>query len=261
LADRAVLFVDDEPNILSTLRRLCRRESFTTLTAGSGPEALEILQQTPAQVIISDYRMPEMTGVEFLSQAKAIIPDSVRIVLSGFADTQAVVEAINKGEVYRFLGKPWDDRELLSTILQSFDHHDLRCHNRELQARLQEQNDQLQRMNERLEDLVHERTHSLTLAQEVLEQLPMSVLGISLEGEVMISNTHFLRHHSESGAIDPGIEIEEVLPADMAAIVRTHLADGQRCCYAGALRGQPVQVIITTLQASGARRGCVLVLQ
>lgn len=253
MADPIVLFVDDEPNILSTLRRLCRRERFQVLTATSGSEALEILAKTPAQVIISDFRMPEMTGVEFLAKAKLLVPDSIRIVLSGFADTQSVVEAINKGEIFRFLGKPWEDHELLATIHQSFEHHDLRRHNRELQERLQAQNEQL-------EELVAERTRSLSFSQEVLEQLPVAVLGVSREGEIMVSNASFQASMTGGNGIDPGTEIQEILPAGMASRVRECLAGGRDLSYESTERGQSIQVTITNLRAAGVQRGCVVVL-
>jgi FixJ family two-component response regulator len=260
-AEHTVLFVDDEPSILSALRRLCRREEFQVAVAGSGPEALALLERTPAQVILSDYRMPGMTGVEFLARAKEIVPGSIRIILSGFADTQAVVEAINKGEVYRFLAKPWDDHELLATIQQGLEHHDLREQNELLQLCLRQQNEELQRMNEQLESLVAERTTSLNLAQDVLEQMPVGVLGVGQDGEIALANACFAGRYAEGGPVMLGAELEDCLPAAVAVLVRQALAGGGDTRCRCDLKGRPVALTITNLHTAGRQRGSVVVFQ
>ncbi|MEZ4388106.1 MAG: response regulator [Candidatus Krumholzibacteriia bacterium] len=263
MSDRThrVLFVDDEENILRTLRRLCRREPYEVMVATSGPAALAMLEERPASVIISDYRMPEMTGVEMLARAKNIVPDSVRIILSGFADTQAVMEAINKGEVYRFLAKPWDDHELLTTITRSLEHWDLLQQNSELEALQVKQNDQLKRLNENLESIVAERTRSLSFAQEVLENLPVGVLGISREGEIMLANTYVPQRWPEIGFIPPGTDMDDVLPGEIIALIRASLdagADGHHRCRLGA---DEVDLTVSRLGSDEHGRGCVLVLR
>lgn len=257
--EQVVLFVDDEKNILSTLRRLCRREAYTVLTAGSGAEALDLLAERPASVIISDYRMPEMTGVEMLARAKDIIPDSIRIILSGFADTQSVVEAINKGEVYRFLSKPWDDQELLTVIRQSLEHWELKRENAALDEQLTRQNEQLQRLNENLELIVTERTRSLAFAQDVLEHLPLGVLGVSREGEVMLTNSFLQQHWPCFGHVPPGEAVEAILPAEITTLIRQGLSQrsADLCCL---LEGQPVHLTINRLGTEDHDRGFVLVL-
>jgi len=259
--DHTVLFVDDESNILSTLRRLCRREPFEVLTADSGSEALDLLREKPAQVIISDYRMPGMTGVEMLAQAKDIVPDSVRLILSGYADTQAVVESINKGEVYRFLGKPWDDQELVTVIHQSIEHWELKHQNAVLEERLVHQNEQLQRLNENLESIVTERTRSLVFAQEVLENLPVGVLGISREGEIMLANSYVSSRWPDLGRIPPGTEADDVLPAEIAELLRASLESGQHHLDYCTVGDEPVQIGISRLGSGDRNRGCVLVLR
>jgi DNA-binding NtrC family response regulator len=111
----SVLVVDDEPDMLFSLRGLLRRE-FKVFTAGSGREAIEILRQHPVHVILTDQRMPEMTGVEFLSHARAWHPDAIRVIFTGYADTRSLVEAINQANVYRFVAKPWDPEELIALL-------------------------------------------------------------------------------------------------------------------------------------------------
>lgn len=258
---RRVLFVDDEPNILRTLRRLCRREEYEVMTAESGPDALAQLEETPASVIISDYRMPEMTGVEMLAAAKSIVPDSVRIILSGFADTQAVLEAINKGEVYRFLPKPWDDQELLTTINQSLEHWDLKQQNAVLQDQQVRQNEQLRRLNENLESIVAERTRSLSFAQEVLENLPVGVLGISQEGEVMLANSYVTQHWPDLGPLAPGIDMEEVLPAEVSDLIRECLHSRVFGFTRCSLGDQDVELSVSRLGTEDCARGCIIVMR
>ncbi len=121
---RTLLIVDDEPNILSTLRRMLRNEGYRILTAPSAQEGLELLAQNPVQVILSDQRMPEMNGTEFLARVKRLHPNTVRIVLSGYTDLQSVTQAINEGAIYKFLLKPWEDEHLRGQIRDAFLYHE-----------------------------------------------------------------------------------------------------------------------------------------
>lgn len=123
---RTLLLVDDEENVLSSLGRLFRRDGYRVLSAGNVDEALALLANNEVQVILSDQRMPEMSGTEFLARVKMLYPETVRLVLSGHADLATVTEAINRGAIYRFLTKPWDDRELRDHIRQAFRTHDAR---------------------------------------------------------------------------------------------------------------------------------------
>ena len=122
---RTLLLVDDEPALLNALKREFRSAPYEVLTATSGEEALAVLADRDVQVILSDYRMPGMSGVEFLAQARALRPDAVRMVLSGYADIGAVIAAINQGNIYKFLNKPWDGEELRAVTAQAFAHHAL----------------------------------------------------------------------------------------------------------------------------------------
>ncbi|MBU0752674.1 MAG: EAL domain-containing protein [Gammaproteobacteria bacterium] len=115
-----LLLVDDEPSILNALKRVFRNEGYRLLMAGSGQEGLELLALHRVQVIVSDQRMPEMGGVEFLSRAKELYPDSVRIVLSGYAEVGMVTEAVNRGAISKYFTKPWDDDQLRAEIRRAF---------------------------------------------------------------------------------------------------------------------------------------------
>ena len=120
---RTLLLVDDEPGIRSALTRMLRSDGYRILTAGSGAEGLELLATNPVQVIISDQRMPGMSGTEFLSIVKQLYPDTVRIILSGYTDLQVVTESVNQGAVFKFLTKPWDDDLLREQVRDAFRRH------------------------------------------------------------------------------------------------------------------------------------------
>ena len=119
-SDRALLLVDDEKNVLNALVRLFRKEGYRIHTATDPLQALEILAQNEIQVIISDQRMPGMTGTEFFSKVKDLYPDTIRIVLSGYTDLKSVTEAVNHGSIYKFLTKPWDDTDLRHEVARAF---------------------------------------------------------------------------------------------------------------------------------------------
>ncbi|UXI67146.1 EAL domain-containing protein [Tahibacter amnicola] len=117
---RTVLVVDDDAAIRAALQRLLRREGYRILTAASGPQGLEVLAVNPVQVIISDQRMSGMSGAAFLDTAKDLYPDTVRIMLSGYPDLAAVTESVNRGGIFRFLTKPWNDDHLREQVREAF---------------------------------------------------------------------------------------------------------------------------------------------
>ncbi|MEN6587299.1 MAG: EAL domain-containing protein [Sulfuricella sp.] len=121
-SERTLLLLDDEPNILNALVRLLRRDGYRIRVAHSGVEALELLAESPAQVVISDLRMPDMSGTDFLTRVSELHPDTVRMVLSGYADLQTVTDSVNKGAIYKFLAKPWADDALRATVRDAFVH-------------------------------------------------------------------------------------------------------------------------------------------
>jgi DNA-binding NtrC family response regulator len=114
-----VLFVDDEAAIRNSMRRLFRGSGFRVLESGDGGEALKILQEEEVSVLVSDNRMPGMRGVELLSRVRQVSPDTVSILFTGYPDLSMAVDAINRGEVFRFLLKPWEDEEILRAVKEA----------------------------------------------------------------------------------------------------------------------------------------------
>ena len=122
-----VLLVDDEPAILAALRRSLRGESYRILTSNDPREAISILEREPVDLMVSDIDMPGMSGVELVGHARRAFPEVVRILLTGRGSLESALRAINDGEVYRYLTKPWDESELRETIAQALQRlHELR---------------------------------------------------------------------------------------------------------------------------------------
>ena len=231
---RTLLLVDDEENIVAALRRLLRRSGYRILTAGSGPEGLELLAREQVDVIVSDQRMPGMTGVEFLRRVKAIHPDTVRVVLSGYTELRSITDAINEGAIYKFLTKPWDEALLLANIDEAFQHKDMIDHARMLDAQLLASNSELARLNSRLQDvLATQREHiersevALALIREGLELIPLPIIGIDSAGCVAFGNAAAASLFGDDGAV-LGARIEELLGHDGARSERFVAANGVR---------------------------------
>ena len=127
-----ILIVDDEPGVLSALRRTLMDEPYQVLTAGSGEEGLKLLKKHRVKVVISDEMMPGMSGAEFLAQVRERYKTPVRILLTGRASLEATLRAVNRGEIYRFFTKPWDDVELKMAIRSAVEKYDLEAENRRL---------------------------------------------------------------------------------------------------------------------------------
>lgn len=170
LVSTTLLFVDDEPGILSSLRRLFRPHGYNILIAASGALGLEALEQAPVDLVISDMRMPEMDGATFLKQVRQRWPNTIRILLTGYADVTSTVAAINEGEIYRYVSKPWDDAEIINIVREALERKRLESENLRLTALTQTQNDELKSLNASLEQKVAERTAELQQALSFVEQ-------------------------------------------------------------------------------------------
>lgn len=169
-AELCILCVDDEPNILSALRRLFRSQGFSVKIADSGKAGLEILASEKIDLVISDMRMPEMDGTQFLEQVKNRWPDTPRLLLTGYADISSTIGAINRGEIYRYITKPWDDADICLVVRQALERQALALEKIRLEALTARQNAELLALNATLEMKVGERTSELKVANDKLKE-------------------------------------------------------------------------------------------
>ena len=164
-----VLLVDDEESILNSLRRLLRSQGYELFLADSGSKALEIMAQQPIDLVISDARMPNMDGASLLARIHELYPACLRILLTGYADLDMIAKAINEGQIYRYLSKPWNDEELLLTITQGLAFQHSERERQRLQMLVREQNRQLQSLNSTLEKRVIARTSEVQQTADMLD--------------------------------------------------------------------------------------------
>ncbi len=192
---RTLLIVDDEANVVAALRRLLRTEGWLVLGATSAEQALELMARQEIDVILSDQRMPSMTGVELLRRTRQLYPDTIRLVLSGYTELQSITDAINEGAIYKFLAKPWDDEELRAHLHEAFALKEMADQNRRLDQEVKAANRELAELNGRLQTLVSvQREQNLReidsreAAQDLLDAVPVPVLGIDDEDLLVFAN-------------------------------------------------------------------------
>lgn len=169
----SVLLVDDEENILRSIQRLLMdEEDIEITTAMSGEEGLKLIPDLAnLGLIVSDQRMPGMAGAQFLEKARDIKPDASRIILTGYADVTAAVDAINKGGAWRYLAKPWNDEELVRVIREGLERYRIVIENRRLSALVLQQNRELEEWNSNLKGRVLEQTTAIRVKNEELHRL------------------------------------------------------------------------------------------
>jgi DNA-binding NtrC family response regulator len=182
-----VLVVDDEPDILRTFV-FSYGEEFSVFTAESGPAGIDLLKDNDVAVIVADQRMPAMTGADFLEQSIAIRPEAVRILLTGYADHEALVHAVNDGRIYRYLSKPWNSQELRSILRRAIESHHLVRENGRLFVELQSANARLAAENSYLRtafpasEIVGE-SQAIRTVLSLVEKVAPSRTTVLIEGE------------------------------------------------------------------------------
>jgi len=259
---RTLLLVDDEENILSSLKRLLRRDGYTIITACGAAEGLKRLAEGEVDVIVSDQRMPGMTGVEFLRRAKELYPDSIRMVLSGYTELQSIIDAVNEGAIYKFLTKPWDDERLRGHVAEAFRQKDMADENRRLASQVESANADYVELNARLEHVVAQQREQADLLsasaggmREVLDSLPAPVLGIDPDGSLA-----FVNH--AAGVLLPdslcmlGQPLHDALPPELLSAV----SDTSGATRTAELSGRSFHVLTRPLHGAGAMRGQLVLL-
>ncbi|KDE41226.1 Response regulator [Nitrincola lacisaponensis] len=164
-----VLCVDDESSILRALKRLLPKATYDVTIATSGQEGLAVLAQQPIDLVISDMRMPGMSGAEFLEQVASLYPDTVRILLTGYSDIESTIAAVNRGRIHRYLQKPWDSDALLECLAQEMESRRLKRENEQLYHLVEAQNQELKELNSVLEKKVEQRTLQIRKALSDLQ--------------------------------------------------------------------------------------------
>lgn len=210
--EMTLLCVDDDENILRSLQRLLRTEHYRVLTASTVQQALDLLASESIQMVMADQRMPDMCGSDLLAKIKIEYPDKLRLILSGFADVASILDAINEGEIYRFLAKPWNDDELKLTLKQCFETYILRNDNKKLIQQVTDKNKKLIELNNQLEKTLLARTELLNLIQEIIDHIPIPLMGIDTQGLIVAIN-HMAANNNNMNLI-LGTNISEILAQD-----------------------------------------------
>lgn len=215
-----LLFVDDESNILKALQRLFYVPDTKIFTAQSGAEALEILQLNPIDLIISNMRMPQMDGAEFLSLVAENWPETVRILLTGYADLASTVAAVNKGHIYCYCSKPWEDNELRILVNNALAQKRLRDERQQLFAIIDKQNSELKDLNANLEHKVERRSEQLKLslqklmeAHSILKKQYIEIIKafaaiIEMRPGIKSGHSLYIAEHARNLALRMGLDPE-----------------------------------------------------
>ncbi|MDI1260011.1 EAL domain-containing protein [Aquabacterium sp.] len=259
---RTLLLVDDEESIVSSLKRLLRRDGYDIVTANSGPQGLQRLAEYEVDVILSDQRMPGMTGVELLRRAKELYPKTVRMVLSGYTELQSITDAINEGAIYKFLTKPWNDELVRGHIKEAFQQKEMADENLRLDREVQGANLELAEVNKRLQHLlvsqqeqIDREETSLSIAREVLENIPTPLIGFDPEGMVAFMNTDAEKLFHDAGTL-LGMRIDDLGLAPLADLWRA--SDGFH--HDIDVNGLTFRAVCRPMTGASRSRGALMVL-
>jgi FixJ family two-component response regulator len=228
-----ILIVDDEEYVINSLKRLLHRDGYRILTALNGDDGFKLLRENDVHLVISDQRMPDISGTEFLAKVKDGFPNVIRTIISGYTDVNSITESINKGHIYKFFYKPWDDNNLRLEIKQCLDQYELIRKNRELNdiiveknKELEHINDQLIRINTNLESMVQKRTkdleiqnQALELFRAIIEDMPLPVMGISSDGMIVMRNRKALDLTCTCTGFEVGNYIADCVSNDLNALI------------------------------------------
>ncbi|MEQ1837248.1 MAG: HD domain-containing phosphohydrolase [Candidatus Nitrotoga sp.] len=210
-----ILFVDDEANILSSLKRLFRPLGYHIFTAESGAQGLEIMHSESVDLVISDMRMPEMNGAQFLEKVREKWPNTVRILLTGYAEMGATIEAINKGQIYRYVSKPWEDNDITLIVKHALHQKMLERETQRLEELTRKQNEELKNMNALLEEKVLARTEEVRQTMGFLETAHEKLKKSFITSVRVFSNLIEMRNPSRSGHSRRVAELARTLAQNM----------------------------------------------
>lgn len=228
-----ILLVDDEHNILNSLLRVLRKEGYKILTANNSNEGLEILKNEPVSLILSDHRMPGLSGVDLLRKVKKLYPNTIRIILSGYTEVNTLLSAINEGEIYKFIAKPWNDEELRLTVRHAIEQFELKEENKRLIDEIKGWNNELERKIEESNKDIIIKNQALMFSQTILESLPIGIMGIGSDGIISFINTRGRELLQQSCPL-LGNKIDDILPEEIVRLVNDTFKKGSKqelLCY------------------------------
>jgi len=218
--NKHVLVVDDERNVVSSIRRICRSQDYEVITSLSGPEALRLLEVNDIQVLVSDQRMPGMSGDALFEIVEEKYPEITRVLLTGYTALEGITRAVNNGSVYKIIYKPWHNDDLLDAIESSFDYHEIR----KIQA---DSSVAKEKLLVSLNDKVHELdiyNKRLELSMRLSNYLPIALLGVSEDLFIVEANNEANDLFGTRRLV--GQKLNKALPHEIFALVKdTYLAE------------------------------------
>jgi len=265
-AEINVLCVDDEPNVLNAVKRVLASESCKVHTAESVEQGLNVLKSiAPVQVVISDYRMPEMNGIEFLKQVRSAWPDTVRMVLSGYADAGMIISAINEGQIYKFIPKPWNAEELQIAVMNAIELYDLHQMNAELSRHLRTRGEEYETLNSTLQWIITDKASEMSFQskvfeffQNVFQALPMAAICVNAQGFIIQTNQKAKEYFKAAKISTGSRKRTEALPPDWNLFIDGMAGGDQR---EGMLSGIDKDLLVKGVPArfSKEEEGVILV--
>ncbi|HRD50391.1 MAG: sigma-54-dependent Fis family transcriptional regulator [Candidatus Competibacter sp.] len=244
MSRHALLIVDDEKEILRSLT-LTFEEDYEVFTASSGAEALEILQQQDIALILADQRMPEMTGAEFLAQTLSINPHIIRIILTGYTDTASLIQAINQGQIYQYITKPWNRQELQIIVRRALERYELSLANQRLLKELQAANEQLATENEFLKREIGKELQDAEIVGksaamkhvfELINKVVDHAATVMLTGETGTGKTLLARYIHYQGLRKHKLFIEQNCGTLPEELLESELFGHKRGAFTGAFQ-------------------------
>lgn len=226
-----ILFVDDETSILSSLKRLFRPFGYRILMAESGAQGLEILANESVDLVVSDMRMPEMNGAQFLEKVREKWPETVRILLTGYAEIGSTIDAINKGQIYRYVSKPWEDNDITTTVKHALQQKMLEREKKRLEELTHKQNEELKDLNAHLEEKVLARTEALNKAMQSIDLAHEKLKKSFITSVRVFSNLIEMRNPNKRGHSRRVADLARTLAQNMGISA----ADVQNIFIAGLL--------------------------
>lgn len=234
-----IVCVDDEAGILRSIRRSLKHEHVEVLTASSGREALQLMRDRRVALLLTDYRMPEMNGIELLEQVATLSPETFRIILTGYAEANILIDAINRGQIYKVLYKPFQEEDIKLTVRSGLEHYVQACQNRSLMQELAAKNQQLAACNSQLTEGLEGTkgelvisSNALSLAQQLLHEIPAAVVGVEPSGEIVFANrVGNAWFGSAAGATSiVGTDVRDLVPEEVHQAVQQVIEGSDEQC-------------------------------